>query len=57
MTHWTLSAALSPHSFNQASVQKVVCSLRELENLVGWHWSFKHFNSIALDDGIDIIKF
>jgi len=35
MMHWTLSAALSPHSFNPASVQKVDCSLREVENLTG----------------------
>jgi hypothetical protein len=48
MTHWTLSAALSPQSFNTASAQKVVCSLREVENLVGQQWGLKHFNTIAL---------
>jgi hypothetical protein len=37
MTHWTLSATLSSHSFNKASVQKVVCSLRDMDNYVVWH--------------------
>ena len=55
MMHWTLSAALSPRSFNLASAQKVVCQLREVENLDGWQWGLKHFNTIALPKLIDKI--